>query len=131
VSEENLALVYQAVAALNQREVPSCLAPDVRIEIPTTAVTGGLLVGEQGWREWMSEFFEAYAEDARLQLDEIVAAGVDYVAAGVTLVGRGAASEIPLALRWVMVWWFRNGRMVRAAGFLRTREALEAVDFER
>jgi ketosteroid isomerase-like protein len=115
---------------MNARQVPDSLAPNVCVETPSTAVTGGALVGEQGWREWMSEFFSAFADDARFRVDEIIAAGDDYVAAVVSIVGRGAASEIPLTLRWANVWWLRGGQIVRAAGFLHTREALEAVGSE-
>lgn len=130
MSQESVDLVYRAVNAMNARHVPDFLARDVRIETPSTAVTGGLLVGAQGWREWMTEFFSAFAEDARLQVDEIVAAGDDYVAAVVSLVGRGAASEIPLTLRWANVWWLRGGQIVRVAGFLHAPEALNAVGLE-
>jgi ketosteroid isomerase-like protein len=127
VSRENVELVHRAVAAMNARQVPDFLAPEVCVETPATAVTGGTLVGEEGWREWMSEFFGAFADDARLCVDEIFATGDDFVAAIVSIVGRGAASELPLALSWANVWWVRDGQMVRAAGFLHRREALEAV----
>jgi ketosteroid isomerase-like protein len=129
VSEGNVDLICRAVEAINARQVPN-VTDDVRIETPATAVTGGTLVGEQGWREWMSEFFDAFGDDARMQVDEILAEGEDYVAALVSLVGPGATSEIPLTLRWANVWWLREGQIVRAAGFLHTREALRAVGLE-
>ena len=130
VSQEAVDLVYRLVDALNARQAPGFLAPDVRVETPETAVTGGVLVGEHGWREWMSEFFGAFAEDARLQVDEIIAARADCVAAVISLVGRGAVSEAPLRLRWANVWWFRDGQLLRAAGFLHRREALKAAGLE-
>jgi ketosteroid isomerase-like protein len=130
VSQETLEIVYGAVDAINTRQVPDFLAPDASVETPSTAVTGGTGVGEQGWREWIDDFFGAFAEDARMQVDEIIATGDDYVAALVSVVGRGASSGFPLTLRWAGAWWVRDGQLIRAAGFLRRREALKAVGLE-
>jgi ketosteroid isomerase-like protein len=130
VSRANIDLVYRAIDAVNAREVPDFLATDFRIEGVNTAVTDRTYVGPEGWREWMDELCEAFGEGARHEVDEIVAEGDDYVVAVASFVGRGAASDAPLQLRWVGVTWFRDGQVTRSSGFLTKREALKAVGLE-
>ena len=127
MSQENIELVYRLADALNAREVPEFIAPDYRLENVTTAVTDKTYIGPDGWREWMRDLFAAFADGARFQIDEIVADGDDYAVVISSLVGRGTASNAPLHLRWVSAVWFRDGQMIGSTGFLKRREALEAV----
>ena len=127
MSQENVDLVHRLAAALNAREVPEFIAPEYRLENVNTAVTNKTYCGHDGWREWMGDLFGAFAEGAQLQVDEIVAEGDDYVVVTTSIVGRGAVSDAPLRLTWVSAVWFSDGEMIRSAGFLSKREALEAV----
>ena len=114
--------------ALTAGEVPEELfAPDCRFENASTAVTDTTYVGYDGLRDWRRDLFEAFADGARLQLEEVVAEGDDYVVAIVSISGFGAVSDAPLKLRWVTVLYFRAGRLTRSASFTSRREALEAV----
>ena len=113
--------------ALTAGEVPEFVAPDVRFENASTGVTDGIYVGPEGVRDWRRDLFEAFADGARLQLDEVVAEGDDYVVAIVSLSGRGAASDAPLEVRWVTACDFRGGQLTRGASFASRREALEAI----
>jgi ketosteroid isomerase-like protein len=126
--ESNLQLHDRAVAAINAREVPEdLLAPGFRMENRASAVTDYTYYGARGWREWMSDLFEVFADGARYAADEILAVGDDYIAATFSLVGRGRGSGEPLEFRWAGVTWFRDGKAIRACGFTNAREALEAV----
>jgi ketosteroid isomerase-like protein len=128
MSQKNMDLHTLAVAAVNAREVPEAiLAPGFRLENRATAVTDHTYYGAAGWREWMSDLFEVFAEGARYGVEELIAAGDDFVAAMFCLAGRGARSGEPLEFRWAGVTWFRNGKATVAIGYASRREALEAV----
>jgi len=46
-------------------------------------------------------------------------------------IGLVSRSSGRVALRWATVAWFQDGKMSRVSGFLRRREALEAVGLAR
>ena len=132
MSQENIDLHRRASAALDAREFPDELfmelcAPEFRMENTSTAVTDKTYVGAEGVREWIADFFEAFDQDARHEIEQIVADGEDFVVSVVRFVGRGARSGAPLVLRWVSVTWFDKGKMTRAVGYLSRRQALGAV----
>ena len=128
MSQHNVDLFRQSVAAANAREVPEdILAADFRIENGQTAVTDKTYHGPAGVREWMSDFFDAFDEGATYEIEEIIADGEDFVVGAVRFAGRGAGSGVPLELRWVSVAWFRDGKATRVAGYSSRPNALEAV----
>src|SRR5437899_39155 len=110
--------------------IPEFVASDHLSENVKTAVTDKTYIGPDGLREWRKDMFSAFGEEVRFQVDEVTAEGDDYVVALVSLKGRGAASGAPLDLRWANVSWFRDGMLVRSAGFGRRREDLKAVGLE-
>lgn len=120
-------LVQRLGDALNAGEVPEFVAPDVRFDNASTAVTDGTYVGSDGVRDWMRDWFEVFAEGARFQLDEVLAESDEYVVAIVSLSGRGRTSDAPLEMRWVTVLYFRGGKLTRGASFTSRRKALESV----
>ena len=127
-SVEKLRLLADALTA--GEPIPEFVAADHRSENVNTAVTDKTYVGPDGLREWRKDMFSAFGEDVRFQVDKVVADGDDYVVAFVSLKGRGAASGAPLDLRWTNVAWFRDGMLVRSAGYERRREALKAAGLE-
>ena len=132
MSREAVDLHMRVVEAVNAREVPAeILAADFEMENRVSAVTDYVYRGADGWREWMSDLFEAFAEGARYGVEEVIAVGEDYVAARFSVVGKGALSGEPLALRWVGVTWFCKGKATRAVGYSSRSDALAAVGLER
>ncbi|HLL93222.1 MAG TPA: nuclear transport factor 2 family protein [Solirubrobacteraceae bacterium] len=128
MSQRNIELHSRAVAAVNAREVPEeLLAPGFRLENHATAVTDYTYYGATGWREWMSDLFEVFAEGASYGVEEFIAVREDFVVAMFYVVGRGARSGMPLELRWAGATWFRDGKATRAIGYASPREALESV----
>jgi ketosteroid isomerase-like protein len=128
MSQQNIELHRRGVEAANAREVPvDLLAPGFRMENRVTAVTDNAYRGADGWREWMSDLFDVFADGARYEVEEIIAAGDDFVAAMLCVTGRGARSGLPITFRWAGVTWFRGNKAVRAAGYPTREEALEAV----
>jgi hypothetical protein len=128
----NLDVHERAVAAVLAREVPEeILAPRFCIENRVSAVTDYVYHGAMGWRDWMNDVFEVFAEGALYEVEDVIADGDDFIVAMFRITGQGARSQMPLELRWVGVTWFRNGKVTRAVGYRSRREALEAVGLER
>jgi ketosteroid isomerase-like protein len=132
MSRENIELHERGIEALNARVLSDelaaeTLAPGFRIENAATAITDKTYYGAEGVREWVRDIFEGFDEDARYELEEILADGDDFVVARVRLVGHGARSGAPVELRWVAATWYEDGKATRSAGYLRRSEALEAV----
>ncbi len=132
MSQENIELHERAIEMLNARALSDelaaeTLAPGFRIENAATAVTDKTYYGAEGVREWCRDIFEGLGGDARYETEEILADSEDFVVARVRLVGHGARSGAPVELRWVAVTWYEDGKATRTAGYLRRREALEAV----
>ena len=124
----NLAVHERAVTAVRSREVPEdILAPLFSMENRVSAVTDYAYHGAMGWRDWMNDVFEVFAEGALYGVEEVIAEGEDFVVAIFCIAGEGACSRMPLELRWVGVTWFRSGKLTRAVGYRSRREALEAV----
>ncbi len=130
--QQNIELHSSLVAAINARQVPGrLLAVDFLMEQHTSAATDYLYRGAPGWREWINDLLEEFAEDARCEVEEIVAAEEDFVLANIRVRGRAVHSGVPLEFRWAEVTWFRDGRATRVAGFTTDSEALLAVGMRR
>ena len=57
------------------------ITPDVRRENVSTAVPEKTYHGATGMRDWMNDFFDAFDEEARYEIEEIVGVGDDVVVA--------------------------------------------------
>jgi ketosteroid isomerase-like protein len=127
MSRENIEIALRFMAAINAREVPEdLLAPDVRLENVTTAVTDTTYRGAEGVRQWISDFFDVLDDDARYE-GEVIEARDDYVVGKARFVGRGSVSGAPVDMSYYGVMWIRDGRITRAVGYPKRRAALEAV----
>jgi ketosteroid isomerase-like protein len=131
MSQRNIDLHTRGAEAANARQVPEgLLAPGFRMENRVTAVTDNTYHGADGWREWMGDLFDVFAAGARYEVEEIIAASDEYVAAIICVSGIGARSGLPLSFRWAGVTWFHDGKAVRAVGYANRSDALEAVGLE-
>ena len=130
MSQENLELLRRVVDAINADAIsPDLIAPDFEMTNATTAVTDATYHGHEGALKWRRELFDVF-EEARFEVDEVLATGPDYVAIANRLVGRGSSSGAPLDMRWVSVLWFRDGRLRRADGYTSRREAFQAIGLQ-
>jgi ketosteroid isomerase-like protein len=128
IAQRNLAAHSRAVAAVVARDVPTeILATGFRLENRVTAVTDYTYQGATGWREWMSDLFEMFREGAHYGVEELIAAGDDFVAATFCVEGIGARSGTPIQFRWAGVTWFRDGKATLAVGYPSRGDALKAV----
>jgi ketosteroid isomerase-like protein len=127
MSQENLELLRRMAAAINADDLPDgFVTEDFELSNATTAVTDATYHGYEGALQWRRDMFDV-VDDARYEIDEILAAHDDYVVAANHLVGRGSSSGAPVDLRWVTAFWFRDGKLARVAGYNTRRAALEAV----
>jgi ketosteroid isomerase-like protein len=127
VSERNIDIVRRLAEAIDTGDFPpGMLTEDFELKNATTAVTDATYHGYEGALKWRQDFFDV-VEDAHYEIDEILAATDDYVVIANHLAGRGSTSGVPVDLRWASVFWFRDGKVARVAGFNSRRAALEAV----
>ena len=127
-SERNIELHGRVIEATNAREVPvGLLAPDFSMEHHTSLATDYTYHGSEGWRDWMNDLLEEFAEDARWEVEELVAADEDCVVALLRVAGHGVHSRRPLEFRWAEVTWFRDGLATRSIGYTSSGEALAAA----
>lgn len=132
MSQENVELAYRYGAALNAREVPEgLLAPGFVMVNASTAVTDKTYHGASGVIEWTEDMFDAFDARARFEIEEVLADGEDFVVTMNRIAGSGWRSGAPLVLRWPAVFWCRDGKLARVVGYLRRREAFEAVGLRR
>jgi ketosteroid isomerase-like protein len=129
ISDDDKArLVERMVDAINSREVPEgVVTEDFELVNASTAVTDRTYFGPDGARQWMEDFFDVLEEGSRFEVTEFIEFGTDYVVVRNRFLGRGSMSGAPFDMDWISVFWFRDGRIARAAGFNRRREAQAAV----
>jgi ketosteroid isomerase-like protein len=117
------------VEAAIDRETPSALlAPDFQMENHVAAAVDYSYNGASGWREWLADLFEVFAEGARFRNEELIAVGDDLVAAMFCVDGRSVRSGNWIAFRWMAVTWFRDGMVTRIVGYSSRGVALKAVE---
>ena len=127
MSKENVEVVRRLADSIDTGDFPpEILTEDFELKNATTAVTDATYHGYEGALKWRQDFFDV-VEDAHYEIDEILAAADDYVVIANHLTGRGSSSGAPVDLRWASVFWFRDGKVARVAGFNSRRAALEAV----
>jgi ketosteroid isomerase-like protein len=127
MSDENVAIVRRLNDAINSGAVPpELLTDDFELRNATTAVTDATYFGYEGGLQWRRDLFDV-VDEARLEIDEVLATGPDYVVVANRLVGRGSSSGAPFDLRWASVFWLRGGQVARTVGYNTRRAALEAV----
>lgn len=131
MSQRTIELHSRAVAAVNAGEVPAeLLAPGFFMENRVSAVTDQHYRGVDGWRAWMDDIFEMFADGATYDVEELIAASDEYVVARFCVSGTGVRSGMPLEFRWIGVTWFEGGKATRAIGYPSRADALQAVGLD-
>ena len=128
MSQENVELVRNAIAAYNQRDFEAMRAlnqPDVQVD---WSASRGLEAGVyRGWEEVMrlyQSFFEMF-EEVTLEPDRFIESGDSVVVPNSARV-RGR-DGIQTVARSTFVFEVRDGRVARVCLYQETHEALEAV----
>jgi ketosteroid isomerase-like protein len=82
--------------------------------------------GHTGLRQWWEDLAEAF-DDFTLELDDVLEVDEQRVLTTQRFVGHFRATDIPFDGAWASILWIRDGRVVRAEGYLNKRRAMRAA----
>ncbi len=102
---------------------------DERIEIrnPPEFPVGSVFHGHDGVRQWGVEIWEVF-DGLHNELEELIEAGGEETVVSVQRTqARMRHTGLEADFLWAAVWTIRDGRVVRAIGYLGREDALEAV----
>jgi ketosteroid isomerase-like protein len=131
VSQENVEVVRQAIAAVNARDIDTylgCCPENVRLETPL-APLGASYEGQEAVRRFFADVADT-APDFRITLESAEAARPDMVIASLRVSSTGRVSGIPMDNHPTNVYDLDAGRIARVRIFPDRREALKAVGLE-
>jgi len=129
MSQENVEIVHRAFAAYGRGDIEETLAdidPDGELH---SAIIGGaegnVYRGHDGFRRWHAEA-EAAFEELTTELTEFRDLGDRVVGLGhVHARGRESGLELDSVTGWIFT--LRDGKVVKAEGFLSVERTLEAA----
>jgi ketosteroid isomerase-like protein len=125
----NVERVYELLAAYlqgNEERIRQLIDPEGEIYGAPGIVNSGTYGGYEGFRQWVSQWEEAWAEIS-YDLGEIVEVDESMLVVPVHVVGRGASSgvEIDTVFGWLYEW--RDGRATRFHVYPSVGDATEAA----
>jgi ketosteroid isomerase-like protein len=125
----NVERVYELLAAYlqgNEERVRQLIDPEGEIYGAPGIVNSGTYGGYEGFRQWVSQWEEAWAEIS-YDLGEIVEVDESMLVVPVHVVGRGASSgvEIDTVFGWLYEW--RDGLATRFHVYPTVEDATEAA----
>jgi ketosteroid isomerase-like protein len=124
---ENLEIVRRAFEDLRRDEYEGGVwDPDVEVINAAGWVIETAYRGHAGLHRWWDDLAEAFA-DFSIELDETLEVDEARVLTTQRFVGHFRATEIPFDGRWASILWIRDGRIVRAEGYLSKRRAMRAA----
>jgi ketosteroid isomerase-like protein len=129
MSQENVAAIREAVAAINSGNLEDALARLHR-EVEWTSADqfpdAQTYRGREGVRQFFTGWLDAF-EGFQLHLEKSVAAGDEIVIAALRVSGEGSGSGAPVEATFAQVIEFRDRQIFRARMFPTEEEALEAA----
>ncbi len=129
MSEENFEVVRRWWESFNEHGMPSLDLCDEQIEIanPPEFPVRGPFHGHEGVRQWRDEVFEIM-DEFKVDTEKLIDAG-DGQTVVMLLRMQGVASHtrIEFDVPWAAVWTIRDGKLLRAQGYVERREALDAA----
>ena len=134
MSQENVEVVRQLFAALEREDIDRQLElcdDQMELRNPAEFPATGPYRGHDGVRQWATEVWEVFT-DLHFEVEEIIeAADGETIVSVQRTVGRMRHTQIPTDDRWATVWTIRDGRALRAHGYMSKAEALEAARLPR
>jgi ketosteroid isomerase-like protein len=129
MSEENVEIVRRGFEAINRGDIEGAVSyadPDSELHSAIVgSAEGNVYRGHDGLRQWFAEVMESF-EELRTELTEFRDLGDRVVAFGhIHARGRESGLELDAVTGWVVT--VRNGKVLRAEGYLSYVEALEAA----
>jgi ketosteroid isomerase-like protein len=129
MSQENVEIVQRSLEAINRGDVEGALSyadPDGELHSAIVgAAEGNVYRGHDGFRRWYADVMQSF-EELTTELTEFRDLGEVVVAFGhIRARGRESGLELDTATGWVFT--VRNGKVVRAQGYLNREDALKAA----
>ena len=129
MSEENLEVVRRWWKGFHENGMPPLDLCDAQVEIsnPPAFPVRGTYRGHDGVRQWRTDAFDVI-DELEVETEKLIDVG-DGETVVMLLRLRGVASHtrIPIDETWAAVWTIRNGKLLRAQGYISRREAMRAV----
>ena len=130
MSQENVEIAQENIAAFNRHEIDAFLAllhPDVEWEdsngFPDLQ---GVYRGRAGARKWWERFLDAW-ESFHAEVEEVTEGTDGRVLLQVVGIARGRASGVETELRTWFVLWIAGGMITKRQIFWSRAEALESA----
>ena len=98
---------------------------NVTLVVDAASLDGGVFVGEEGVRRYMTRFLQAW-ESLTIAAKAFRDRG-DTVLVEVEQTGIGQDSRVPVEQSYFQLWTFRGGKVIRLETIFREAEALEAA----
>jgi ketosteroid isomerase-like protein len=129
MANPNIERVYELLAAYlngDQDKIRQLIHPEGEIYGAPGIVNAGTYHGYEGFRQWVSQWEEAWAEIS-YELGDLVEVDESLLVVPVHIVGRGAGSgvEIDKTFGWLYEW--RDGVATRFHVYPSVEEALDAA----
>jgi ketosteroid isomerase-like protein len=123
----NLEIVLRAFEELRKGDFEGG-AWDPNVEVVNAAgwVIETTYRGHTGLQRWWEDLAEAFG-DFDLELDETLEVDEERVLTTQRFVGHFRATEIPFDGLWASILWVKDGKVVRAEGYLSKRRAMRAA----
>jgi len=128
MSQQNVEVVRALWAGLERGQVPFELC-DEDIELRTAAEipVADEYRGHAGVRQWATDVWEVFSEFHNEIEETTESEDGETVVTVVRTNGRMRHTGLEAKLRWAVVWTLRDGKAVRAHGYLSKTQALEAA----
>jgi uncharacterized protein len=129
VSEENLELVRRWWKGFHEDGMPSLDLCDAQVEIsnPPEFPVRGTYRGHEGVRQWRTDAFDVI-DELEVETEKLIDVGDgETVVMLLRLHGLASHTRIPIDETWAAVWTIRNGKLLRAQGYISRRAAMRAA----
>jgi ketosteroid isomerase-like protein len=131
MSQENVEVVLDQFAAVNERDFPRAMShygEDVVLVVHSDAsLEAGTFTGREAVGEWFGNWFRTFEPGYRFDIEEARDLG-DVVLLGATHRGRGRTSGIEVHGEMGYLYTVREGKIVRGELFRTPAQALDAVE---
>ena len=128
--EENVEVVRKLWQALDDGDLDSWMhLCDERVEIrnPPDFPVRGPYRGHAGVRQWATEQWEVFTGLHHVVEAVLEAPDDDTVVSVQRTQGRMAHTKLKTDVEWAAVWTLKDGKVLRAQGYMSKAEALEAA----
>jgi ketosteroid isomerase-like protein len=129
MSSTNVEFVERMLGAYlsgDEETLRTAMPPEGEIYGAPGLINSGTYHGYEGFRQWISQWEEAWGE-VDYELREPINFGETIVVIPVRITGRGAGSGLEVDSMFGWLWEVRNGRMARFHAYPAVDEAIEAA----